>query len=103
MMPMNHWFYCRQTYRSPAVTSANSTAVRQMQAPALLLTSSATGLALGLARLKVLVLIPATIVDGNWWRGVRPSMGHDSPHRDCRRHNIAVLLPDRGTSFRGPK
>jgi hypothetical protein len=30
--------------------------------PALLLTSSATGLALGLARLKVLVLIPATIV-----------------------------------------
>jgi hypothetical protein len=30
--------------------------------PALLLTSSATGLVLGLARLKVLVLIPATIV-----------------------------------------
>ena len=71
----------------------------------LLISSSATGVALALVRLRVFALIPATnqfLTDHDHrLRRYRPSMGCNRLHRDCQRHNAAVLLPDRGTCFRG--
>jgi hypothetical protein len=75
--------------------------------PALLLCSSASGLALGLARLKVWALIPATTVlsltvaIGGAMFGLR--WGMIALTVIAAAHNIAILLPDRGTAFRGPK
>ena len=80
---------------------------------ALLLFSSASGLVLWLARLKVFALIPATMIFALFAVSggiallrrycAQASLGHDRLHRNCQRNNIAGLLSDRWTSIRGSK
>jgi hypothetical protein len=72
--------------------------------PAVLLSSSATGLALGLARLKVLAFIPATIILSLTAAigGIVYGMGHHRPGRDCHRNSIAILLSHWGLLSEAP-